>query len=97
VDDFSLIGYSYSYFYGDKETGVSTSGYVMSLGSGVLFSLSLSMMCIDVHYCFSSKNKFLTWKTLYKHLDFPPRCALMCNILSLSMMCIIVFQARISF
>eukprot|EP00253_Pinus_taeda_P018028 PITA_18028 len=33
VDDFSLIGYSYLDFDGDKETGVSTSGYSMSLGS----------------------------------------------------------------
>eukprot|EP00253_Pinus_taeda_P013624 PITA_13624 len=31
VDDFSLIGYSDSDFDGDKETGVSTSGYDMSL------------------------------------------------------------------
>src|ERR1700733_9045375 len=36
VDDFSLIGYSDSDFDGDKEIGVSTSGYVMSLGSGVV-------------------------------------------------------------
>eukprot|EP00253_Pinus_taeda_P010328 PITA_10328 len=36
VDDFSLIGYSDSDFYGDKETGVSTSGYAMSLGSGAV-------------------------------------------------------------
>eukprot|EP00253_Pinus_taeda_P035334 PITA_35334 len=34
VDDFSLIGYSDSDFDGDKETGVLTSGYAMSLGSG---------------------------------------------------------------
>ena len=34
VGDFILIGYSDSYFDGDKETGVSTSGYTMSLGSG---------------------------------------------------------------
>ena len=33
VDNFSLIGYSDSDFDGDKETGVSTSGYDMSLGS----------------------------------------------------------------
>eukprot|EP00253_Pinus_taeda_P013059 PITA_13059 len=33
VDDFSLIGYSDSNFDGNKETGVSTSGYAMSLGS----------------------------------------------------------------
>eukprot|EP00253_Pinus_taeda_P014099 PITA_14099 len=33
VDDISLIGYSDSDFDGDKETGVSTSGYAMSLGS----------------------------------------------------------------
>ena len=38
VDDFNLIGYSDSYFDRDKETGVSTSGYVMSLGSGVVSS-----------------------------------------------------------
>lgn len=36
VDDFSLIGYSDSDFNGDKETGVSTSGYAMSLGSGAV-------------------------------------------------------------
>eukprot|EP00253_Pinus_taeda_P032404 PITA_32404 len=34
VDNFSLIGYFDSDFDGDKETGVSTSGYAMSLGSG---------------------------------------------------------------
>eukprot|EP00253_Pinus_taeda_P027870 PITA_27870 len=36
VDDFSLIGYSDSDFNGDKETGLSTSGYAMSLGSGAV-------------------------------------------------------------
>eukprot|EP00253_Pinus_taeda_P002259 PITA_02259 len=36
VDDFNLIGYSDSNFNGDKETGVSTSGYAMSLGSGAV-------------------------------------------------------------
>eukprot|EP00253_Pinus_taeda_P002966 PITA_02966 len=36
VDDFSLIGYSDSDFDGDKETRVSTTGYAMSLGSGVV-------------------------------------------------------------
>eukprot|EP00253_Pinus_taeda_P017150 PITA_17150 len=36
VDDFSLIGYSDSDFDGDKETGVSTLGYAMSLGSGAV-------------------------------------------------------------
>eukprot|EP00253_Pinus_taeda_P012484 PITA_12484 len=36
VDDFSLIGYYDSDFDGDKETGVSTSGYAMSLGSGAV-------------------------------------------------------------
>eukprot|EP00253_Pinus_taeda_P003204 PITA_03204 len=36
VDEFSLIGYSDSDFDGDKETGVSTSGYAMSLGLGVV-------------------------------------------------------------
>eukprot|EP00253_Pinus_taeda_P025234 PITA_25234 len=36
VDDFSLIGYSDSDCDGDKETGVSTSGYAMSLGSGAV-------------------------------------------------------------
>eukprot|EP00253_Pinus_taeda_P009050 PITA_09050 len=36
VDDFSLIGYSNSDFDGDKETGVSTSRYAMSLGSGAI-------------------------------------------------------------
>eukprot|EP00253_Pinus_taeda_P012750 PITA_12750 len=40
VDDFSLIGYSDSDFNGDKETGVSTSGYAMSLGSRALSSRS---------------------------------------------------------
>eukprot|EP00253_Pinus_taeda_P015840 PITA_15840 len=36
VDDFSLIGYSDSDFDGDKETGVSTSGYAMSLVTGAV-------------------------------------------------------------
>eukprot|EP00253_Pinus_taeda_P036505 PITA_36505 len=36
VDDFSLIGYSDLDFDGDKETGVSTSGYARSLGSGAV-------------------------------------------------------------
>ena len=36
VDDFKLIGYSDSYFDGDKETGVSTFGYTMSLGSAAI-------------------------------------------------------------
>eukprot|EP00253_Pinus_taeda_P029695 PITA_29695 len=36
VDDFSLIGYYDLDFDGDKETGVSTSGYDMSLGSGAI-------------------------------------------------------------
>eukprot|EP00253_Pinus_taeda_P010976 PITA_10976 len=36
VDDFNLIGYSDLDFDGDKETGVSTSGYAMSLGSGAV-------------------------------------------------------------
>ena len=36
VVDFILIGYSDSDFDGDKETGVSTSGYDMSLGSGAV-------------------------------------------------------------
>eukprot|EP00253_Pinus_taeda_P005519 PITA_05519 len=36
VDDFILIGYSDSEFDGDKETGVSTSGYAMSLGLGAV-------------------------------------------------------------
>ena len=36
VSDFSLIGYSHSDFDGDKEIGVSTSGYAMSLGSGAI-------------------------------------------------------------
>eukprot|EP00253_Pinus_taeda_P015977 PITA_15977 len=34
VDEFSLIGYFDSEFDGDKETGVSTSGYATSLGLG---------------------------------------------------------------
>jgi hypothetical protein len=33
VDEFNLIGYSDLNFDGDKENGVSTSGYLMSLGS----------------------------------------------------------------
>jgi hypothetical protein len=33
VLDFHLIGYSDSDFDGDKENGVSTSGYLMNLGS----------------------------------------------------------------
>ena len=33
VEDFKLIGYTDSYFEGEKEIGVSTSGYTMSLGS----------------------------------------------------------------
>jgi hypothetical protein len=36
VDDFNLIGYSDSNFDGDKENGVSTSGYLMSLGSTIV-------------------------------------------------------------
>ena len=34
VDDFSLIRYFDSYFDGDQEAGVSSLGYVMSLGPG---------------------------------------------------------------
>ena len=40
LGDFNLIKYFDSYFNGDKETGVSTSGYAMSLGSGVVFQRS---------------------------------------------------------
>ena len=36
MDDFKLIGYSDSDFDGDKEIGVSTSGYTMSLGSAAI-------------------------------------------------------------
>ena len=36
MDDLKIIGYSDSYFDGDKETGVSTSGYTMSLGSAAI-------------------------------------------------------------
>eukprot|EP00253_Pinus_taeda_P002309 PITA_02309 len=36
VGDFSLIRYSDSNFDGDKESGVSTSGYATSLGSGAI-------------------------------------------------------------
>jgi hypothetical protein len=36
VDDFNLIEYSDSDFVGDKENGVSTSGYLMSLGSTIV-------------------------------------------------------------
>jgi hypothetical protein len=40
VDDFNLIGYSNSNFDEDKENGVSTSSYLMSLGSTVVFWIS---------------------------------------------------------
>jgi len=33
LEDFKLIRYTDSNFYGDKENGVSTSIYIMSLGS----------------------------------------------------------------
>ena len=36
VDDFNLIGYSDLDFDGDKETGVSTSGYAISVGLRVV-------------------------------------------------------------
>jgi len=36
VVNLSLIGYFDSNFDGDKETGVYTSGYAMSLGSGAI-------------------------------------------------------------
>ena len=36
VDEFNLIRYSDSEFDGDKENGVSTSGYLMSLGSTII-------------------------------------------------------------
>ena len=36
VDEFNLIGYSDSNFDGDKENGVSTLVYLMSLGSTVV-------------------------------------------------------------
>ena len=36
VGDFKLIGYTNSNFDGDKEKGVSTLGYVMSLGSAAI-------------------------------------------------------------
>jgi hypothetical protein len=36
VSDFHLIGYSDSDFDGDKEHGVSTSGYLMNLGSATI-------------------------------------------------------------
>ena len=36
MDDFKLIGYSDSDFDGDKEIGVSTYGYTMSLGSATV-------------------------------------------------------------
>jgi hypothetical protein len=36
VDDFNLIGYSDSDFYEDKENGVSTSDYLMSLGFAIV-------------------------------------------------------------
>jgi hypothetical protein len=37
VDDFNMIGYFDSDFVEDKENGVSTSNYLMSLGSTVVF------------------------------------------------------------
>jgi len=37
VGDFKLIGYIDSNFDGDKEKGVSTLGYVMSLGSTTIY------------------------------------------------------------
>ena len=40
MDDFKTLGYSDSYFDGDKETGVSTSGYTMSLGSAAVSWIS---------------------------------------------------------
>ena len=40
VDDFNLIGYFDLEFDGDKETVVSTLGYVTSLGSIDFFSIS---------------------------------------------------------
>ena len=36
VDEFNLIGYYYLDFVGDKEDRVSTSGYLMSLGSTIV-------------------------------------------------------------
>ena len=36
VKDFNLIAYSDSDFDGDKENGVSTSGYLMSLGLAIV-------------------------------------------------------------
>jgi hypothetical protein len=36
VDDFKLVGHTYLDFDGDKENGVSTLGYLMSLGSNVI-------------------------------------------------------------
>ena len=36
VNNFNLIGYSDLEFNGDKENGVSNSGYLMSLGSVVV-------------------------------------------------------------
>ena len=36
MEDFKLLGYRDSDFNGDKENGVSTSGYLMSLGSIII-------------------------------------------------------------
>ena len=36
VSDFHLIGYADSDFDGDKENGLSTSGYLMTLGSAII-------------------------------------------------------------
>jgi hypothetical protein len=36
VDEFKLLGHTYLGFDGDKENGVCTSGYLMSLGSNAI-------------------------------------------------------------
>ena len=39
VKDFNLIGYFDSDFDGDKENGVSILGYLMSLGSTIIYKI----------------------------------------------------------
>jgi hypothetical protein len=47
VDEFNLIKYSDSDFDGDKENGVSTSGYLMSLGSTVISWISHKQLVLE--------------------------------------------------
>ena len=54
VDDFKLIGYSDSYFDGNEENGVFTSGYLRSLGSTTIYIRFHNRDRI-YHYCRSNK------------------------------------------